>query len=93
MEGEYFPCPKPEEPFVTITEDGFGFVTNQDGSREVVRRYTFTNQNYLTIQVITYGAAITSIKYPDKKGSLDDIVLGFDDIEGFYFIFLTLFCN
>src|SRR5207248_10512455 len=32
-------------------------------------------------RIITYGAAIVSIKTPDRRGHLDDIVLGFDTLE------------
>lgn len=82
--GEEKGCPplEPVKPFVSILEDGFGFITDEHGSRHIVRRYTFTNQNNLTVQIITYGAAITSIRYPDKNGVVDDVALGFDNIEG-----------
>lgn len=32
--------------------------------------------------MITYGATITSMCMPDRQGHVDDIILGFDDIEG-----------
>lgn len=35
-----------------------------------------------TFQVITYGATITSIQVPNKKGVPDDVVAGFDTLEG-----------
>jgi len=34
------------------------------------------------LQVINFGATITSIQCPDKNGEIEDIVLGFDDIHG-----------
>lgn len=75
------PCPN-VKPFVKVVEDGFGYITDADGTQKVVRRYTFSNQNLLVVQILNYGGTITSIKYPDKYGVSDDIVLGFDDIEG-----------
>ena len=67
----------------TIVEDGFGFYTDPEtGKSEIVRRYTLTNRNSVQVQVISYGATITSVKCPDKKGRIHDVVLGFDDIEG-----------
>lgn len=36
----------------------------------------------LAIQVITYGATITSIHVPDRKGVPDDVLAGFDTLEG-----------
>lgn len=68
---------------ISITEDEFGYTRNpisDDG--EVVKRFTFTNENGLSVQVITYGAIVTSIRCPDKYGNIDDIVLGFDELDG-----------
>lgn len=69
---------------VTIVEDGFGFLKNPDTENsEIIRRFTLTNRNNVQVQVISYGATITSVKCPDKKGRIHDVVLGFDDIEGY----------
>ncbi len=38
--------------------------------------------NYLSVQVINYGATLTSLKVPDGSGTIEDVVLGFDDIDG-----------
>lgn len=68
---------------VQIVEDAFGQVLDPiTGARENVRRFTFTNDNGVSVQVITYGATITSIRCPDKYGNIADIALGFDEIEG-----------
>lgn len=68
---------------VTIDEDTFGNTTDPiSGENQIVKRFTFTNQNGLSVQVITYGATITSIRCPDKFGNIDDVVLGFDDVDG-----------
>lgn len=44
-------------------------------------------RNYIKLlsfkKVITYGATITSIMSPDKNGHIDDIALGYDNMEGF----------
>jgi aldose 1-epimerase len=37
----------------------------------------------LEMQVITYGATIVSLRAPDRRGQLDDIVLGLDSLEGY----------
>jgi aldose 1-epimerase len=34
------------------------------------------------VQVITYGATITSMKIPDKNGVVKDIVAGFNNLAG-----------
>ncbi|KAJ9589434.1 hypothetical protein L9F63_017362 [Diploptera punctata] len=68
----------------TVVEDGFGFLKNPEtGNSEIIRRYTLRNVNSVEVQVISYGATITSIKCPDKKRRIHDVVLGFDDIEGY----------
>lgn len=66
---------------VSIAVDSFGLITT-DKSTEVVKRYTFTNKNKMQVQIISLGATVTSIKLPDKNGILEDIVLGFDSIDG-----------
>jgi aldose 1-epimerase len=48
-----------------------------------VERYTLRNAHGLTLQVITYGAIITALRLPDRDGSLADVVLGYDDLEGY----------
>ena len=48
----------------------------------IIKRYTLSNTNGLYIQVIDYGATVTAIRMKDKVGLEDDIVLGFETIEG-----------
>lgn len=38
----------------------------------------------LTMQLTTFGARVISLYAPDKEGNLDDVVVGYDDIERFY---------
>ncbi|XP_048006164.1 galactose mutarotase-like isoform X2 [Leguminivora glycinivorella] len=51
---------------------------------DVVRRYTWKTKNKMMVQVITYGAAITVIKVPDKRGNPDDVIAGFDTLEEYF---------
>lgn len=37
----------------------------------------------LSAEVLTYGGAIRSLKVPDRDGKPVDVVLGFDDLEGY----------
>jgi aldose 1-epimerase len=48
-----------------------------------VEVYTLTNANGVEMRAITYGAIITSLKVPDRSGRFDDIVLGFDTLDGY----------
>ena len=45
--------------------------------------FTLTNAHGLEVRVITYGAIIVSLRVPDRAGRLDDVVLGFDDLDGY----------
>lgn len=47
-----------------------------------IYRFSFTNKNNVTVRVINYGASITDILLPDKNGSVEDISLGFDSVQG-----------
>lgn len=52
-----------------------------DGSP--VTLYTLANKNRVTVSVMTYGGIVTSLKTPDRKGAVEDIVLGFDSLKGY----------
>ncbi len=45
--------------------------------------YTLTNANGIEMKVITYGGIVTSLKTPDRSGQSGDIVLGFDNLQGY----------
>lgn len=50
-------------------------------SGTVIKEYTLTNHHGVSLSAMTYGAAITSIQVPDKNGQLQNIVLGYDDLN------------
>jgi aldose 1-epimerase len=41
------------------------------------------NARGLEVRAIPYGAIIVSIRVPDRRGDLADVVLGFDDLQGY----------
>src|SRR5208337_766112 len=45
--------------------------------------YTLTNKNGIIVQVTNYGGKIVRIFVPNRFGVLNDIVLGYDTIEGY----------
>lgn len=57
------------------------FGTLPDG-REVTL-YRLTNDRGLAVEVMNYGGIIVSLRAPDRTGKFEDIVLGFDDLEGY----------
>ncbi len=48
-----------------------------------VKLYTLKNANGLVLKVTNYGAIITELHVPDRDGTLADVVLGFDDLDGY----------
>ncbi|WP_410780054.1 hypothetical protein [Hymenobacter sp. 5516J-16] len=61
------------------TSTSFG--TTQDGTE--VELYTLTNAHGLKATITNYGGTLTSLLTPDKNGQLGDVVLGFDNLEGY----------
>ncbi|WP_228519037.1 aldose epimerase family protein [Flavobacterium sp. LC2016-12] len=59
-----------------ISKEQIGQVQGQD-----VFQYTLQNKIGMQVQLITYGAAITNIVTPDKKGKMSSVVLGFDSLS------------
>lgn len=45
--------------------------------------YTLTNAKGLEMKVTTYGGIVTSLKVPDRNGKMGDIVLGYNNLEGY----------
>ena len=45
--------------------------------------YTLTNAHGAEARITNYGGIVVSLKVPDKHGKLGDVVLGFDNIEGY----------
>lgn len=52
-------------------------------SGEPVDLYLLTNKNGVEAAISTYGGAVVSLKVPDRRGTLEDVVLGYDTLEGY----------
>src|SRR5271168_4086126 len=48
-----------------------------------VNLYTLTNSHGLELKTMNYGGIIVSLRVPDRKGQLADIVLGHETLEGY----------
>ncbi|MDR1129629.1 MAG: galactose mutarotase [Prevotellaceae bacterium] len=48
-----------------------------------VELFTITNKNGNSIAVTNYGATWVSAVVPDSRGTKDDVLLGFSDLEGY----------
>jgi len=70
---------------ITLTVDDFGSVEDHI-SKELkqVKRFTWKNsRTNVSVQLISYGAMITSVTCPSKSGEIADVALGFDNMEGY----------
>ncbi len=45
--------------------------------------YTLRNSSGMEITITNYGGTITTIKAPDRNKHFDDVVLGFDSLDGY----------
>ena len=48
-----------------------------------VHQYTLTNKAGMVAQIIDYGATVTSLLVPDRNGKIEDVVLGYDSVQGY----------
>ena len=64
---------------MSITKSVFG--TTKDGKQ--VDAFLIENNNHMKINLITLGATLQSVLVKNKDGEEIDILLGFDDVEGF----------
>ena len=62
-----------------ITSSDFG--TTQDGKR--VRSFTIYQDNGSFCTLLTYGATLQRLLMPDRNGRFQDIVLGYDNLQGY----------
>lgn len=61
----------------SVSQAPFG--TLPDGQE--VTLFTVTNSNGVEAKIMTYGGVVTSLKVPDSKGNLENVVFGFDSLE------------
>ncbi|KAF2902489.1 hypothetical protein ILUMI_03697 [Ignelater luminosus] len=68
---------------IKLEEDFFGYFVDGFGKVHNIKRFTWINHNCIRAQVITYGARIISLRLPSRKHYIDDVVLGFDNMDGY----------
>lgn len=61
----------------------FGVISNKEIIKEIIKEITIGDQNGFHVKVITLGATITGIHTEDIDGSFDNIVLRYDDLNGY----------
>ena len=63
----------------TITKADFG--ATPEG--QAVELYTLRNSKGMEATIMTYGGIVTSLKTADKHGQFSDVVLGYDNLDGY----------
>ncbi len=58
------------------------FDTMKDGTQ--IFLYSLENGKGMKAQVINYGAILVRLFVPDKNGRSEDVVLGYDNLDGYY---------
>lgn len=61
-----------------ITKQPYGTTTKE----ESVELYSLSS-GLMEVDICTYGGIITAIRVPDKDGKVENVVLGFDKLEGY----------
>jgi aldose 1-epimerase len=66
-------------PSATMKKEPFGKLP--DGTP--VELFTLTNANGVSSKIINYGGRVVTLNVPDKKGTMADVVFGFDNLDGY----------
>jgi aldose 1-epimerase len=64
---------------MNIGSEHFGLMP--DGNE--VKLFTLTNDQGMEVKIINYGGIITAINVPDRDGTIGDVVVGHDTLEGY----------
>ena len=51
---------------------------------KTVKLFTLRNKSGMAVEISNYGATLVSIHVPDKDGNDGNVLLGYDDIKGYY---------
>lgn len=58
------------------------FGVTPDGQK--ITLYVLENQNGMSAEVMNFGAVLVKLNVPDKKGHIEDVVLGHDSLERYF---------
>ena len=72
-------CTNSQKSPLTIKKENFQ--KEVDGKKTDL--YSLKNKNGMEVLFTNYGAVIVALTAPDKNGKLDDIVLGYKNIDGY----------
>ena len=63
---------------MSVKKEPFG----QTAAGEAISIYTIDNGT-ISARIIDYGANLVNLMVPDRNGTIQDVILGFDDLEGY----------
>jgi aldose 1-epimerase len=76
------PPPQPKHQVahtLNISQTFFGRTPDGDS----ITIYTLTDGKGMEARLINYGATLVSLKVPDRNGAYEDVILGYDDLDGY----------
>ena len=73
-------CKQQKSGETTMNKQVFG--TTPEGKE--VSIFTLKNRNGMEARITNYGGILVSLLVPDKAGHLDDVVLGYDSLSGYF---------
>ena len=50
---------------------------------QAVDMFTLTNSKGMEVSITNFGGIVVTLKVPDRNGKLDDVVLGYDQLDGY----------
>ncbi|HYW81897.1 MAG TPA: galactose-1-epimerase, partial [Spirochaetia bacterium] len=62
-----------------ITQRTWGRTREGD---EIIQ-FSLASRSHVTVQLISYGATLSSVQFPDRRGVAGEVTLGFDTLEGY----------
>jgi aldose 1-epimerase len=65
--------------FSPVTSEAWG----KTKTGQAVELYTLKNAKGAEATITTFGARVVTLRMPDRAGKFDDIVLGFDNLDGY----------
>ncbi len=69
----------PEPKAAGVTQEAFA--TTPEGAE--VSLFTLTNASGMEVRAMNYGGIILTLRVPDRDGNFEDVVLGYDALQGY----------
>src|SRR6185295_10319543 len=77
-------CSETKAPVTTTARKVTSAPWGKTPAGEAVELYTLTNAKGAEVTIATYGGRLVSLKVPDRTGKMGDVLLGFDNLDGYF---------